>query len=214
MTSSFSAFCNSLTCTWTRRPLKCSVPMPSTISSKCPQMRASRAARSRESFGEGDSLLNVGFRSSSSRCSSLLPSLLAATLPPSRRCRLNGALLGELLFVTGLPPLLETDLRTEPCDKLFATDASPSGAGGCSASITREDWLALYDLAEEIGEHVRLDRKGQEPPSKMHDVRAAGAPLALRLMWTTLFSYRFFAGKQINRVELESLDQPPQAGHT
>ena len=114
----------------------------------------------------------------------------ATSLPPSRRCGLNGALLDEFLLVTELAPLLETHLRAEPCETLYATDASPSGAGGCFASITREDWLALYDLAEEKGEHVRLDWKGEEPPSNMHDVRAAAAPLALSLKWTALFSYR------------------------
>ena len=35
----------------------------------------------------------------------------ATSLPPSRRCRLNGALLGELLLVTGLAPSLETKLE-------------------------------------------------------------------------------------------------------
>ena len=95
------------------------------------------------------------------------------SLPPSRRCRLNGALLDELLLVTGLAPLLETNLRAEPCETLHATDASQNGADGCSASITREDWLALYGLAEEKGEHVRLDLKGEEPPSNMHEKHAA-----------------------------------------
>ena len=48
--------------------------------------------------------------------------------------------------------------------------------------------------------------KGEEPPSDMHDVRAAAAPLALKLEWTTLFSYRFLTGKHINLLELESLN--------
>ena len=94
-----------------------------------------------------------------------------------------------------------TNLRAEPWEKLYATDASPSGAGG---------WLALYELAEEKGEHVRLDWKGEEPPSSMHEARAAAAPLALELNWTTLFSYRFFAGKHINLLELESLISLPR----
>ena len=93
----------------------------------------------------------------------------------------------------------------EPCEILYAADASPSGAGGCSASITREDWLALDDLAEEKGEHVRLDWEGEEPPSMLLDVRGAAAPLALKLKWTTLFSYLFLAGKHINLLKLESL---------
>ena len=90
-------------------------------------------------------------------------------------------------------PLLETNLRAEPCETLHATDPSP---GGCS--------LALYDLAEEKGEHVHLDWKGEEPPSNMHDVREAAALLALKLNWGTMFSYPLFKGP----------DQPPQAGHT
>ena len=39
----------------------------------------------------------------------------------------------------------------------------------------------------------------------MHDGRAAAAPLALKLEWTTLFSCRFLTGKHINLLELESL---------
>ena len=67
---------------------------------------------------------------------------------------MSGALTDELLLIMGLAPLLETNPRAEPCEKLCATDASPDGAGGCAASITQDDWLALYDLAEEKEEHV------------------------------------------------------------
>ena len=98
----------------------------------------------------------------------------------------------------------ETNLRAEACETLYASDASPSGAGGCFASTTREDWLGLYDLVEEKGELVRFDWKGEEPPSNMHDVLAAAAPLALKLKWPTLFSYCFFACKHINLLGLES----------
>ena len=83
----------------------------------------------------------------------------------------------ELLLITGLAPLLETNLRVEPCEKLYTTDASPGGAGGCAASITQDDWFALCDLAEEDGEHARLDWKGD----------------------------RFSKGKHINLLELERL---------
>ena len=100
-------------------------------------------------------------------------------------------------------PVLETNLRAEHCGTLYVTDASPS----CFASISQEDWLAVDDLAEEKGEHVRLDWKGEEPPSNMYDGRAAAALLALQLNWATLFLYRFFffEGKHINLLELESL---------
>ena len=118
---------------------------------------------------------------------------------------MNGALLDELLLVTGLAPLLQMNLRAEASEKLYATDASPGGAGGCVAPVTQEAWLALYDLAEEKGEHVHLDSKGEEPASNMDDGRAAAAPLALELDWPTMFSYRFFQGKHLNLLELGSL---------
>ena len=40
--------------------------------------------------------------------------VFAATLPPSRRCRVNGSLLDELLLITGPASLLQTILRAEP----------------------------------------------------------------------------------------------------
>ena len=124
----------------------------------------------------------------------------ATSLPPSRRCRLNGALFDERLLVTWLAPLLETNLRAEPCETLNAADGSPSGAGGCSASITpKTTW------PRKKGGMFVLIWKREEPPSNMHDVRAVAAPLALKLKWTTLFSHRFLAGKHINLLELESL---------
>ena len=116
----------------------------------------------------------------------------ATTLPPNRRCRVNGALLDELFLVTGLALLRETNLRAEPCERLDATDASPSGAGGCVTPITRETWLTLYKLAEEKGGQVRHDWKGDEPPSSMCDGLAAAAALASQLNCATLFSHRFF----------------------
>ena len=134
----------------------------------------------------------------------------AAFLPPSRRCRVNGALLDELLRVTGLAPLLPTTLRANPRVTLYATDASPSGAGRCVAPITQEAWLALHDLAEEKGEHVRLDWKGEEPPSNVHDGHAAAAPLAL---WATMFSHRCSEAIHINLLEPESLISLPGGSH-
>ena len=91
-----------------------------------------------------------------------LSHIAAATFPPSRGCGVDGALLDELLLVTGLAPLLQTNSRAEPCEKLFATDASPSGAGGRVAAVTQQAWPALYDVAEEKGELVRLDSKGEQ----------------------------------------------------
>ena len=67
--------------------------------------------------------------------------------------------------------------------------------------LLRVHYTRLAGLARSGGgkrrEHVHLHWKGQEPP--------AAAPLALKLKWTTLFSYRFLTGKHINLLELESL---------
>ena len=63
----------------------------------------------------------------------------------------------------------------------------------------------MYELAEEKGEHVRLDWKVEEPSNNIYDGRAAAAPLVLKMNWATLFSCRFFEGKHINVLELESL---------
>ena len=220
-------FCNFPTCILIHRPSNCSEPRLCMTSFRCTRMRRSRSVHSRELWGGRlDGVLGrlgfplerrvslmillkgwaFSFAFRREVFASLDVSYTAATLlPPSRRCRLNGALLDELLLVTGLAPLLETNLRAEPFELHHAIDASLSGAGGCSASITREDWLTLYDLAKKKGEHVRLDWNGEEPPNNMHDVRAASAPLALKLKWITLFSFRFFAVKHINLLELESL---------
>ena len=53
--------------------------------------------------------------------------------------------------------------------------------------------------------HFRFDWKCEEPPRNMHDVRAAAAPLSLKLKLTTLFSWWFFGGKHVNLLELGSL---------
>ena len=63
----------------------------------------------------------------------------------------------------------------------------------------------MYDLAEEKGEHVRLDWEGEESSGNMHDGRAVDTPLALKLDWGTMCSPLFFSGKHINLLELESL---------
>ena len=52
MTLSFSVLCNCLTCTPNHHPVKCSVPMLYTIPSRCLQLWAIQAVRSREGFGE------------------------------------------------------------------------------------------------------------------------------------------------------------------
>ena len=94
---------------------------------------------------------------------------------------------------------METNLRAEPCEKLYATDASPSGAGSC---------VAPRGLARLVrfrrGEHVRLDWQGEEPPSNTcsHCTTCVEAGLGLDV-FVPFFS--FLEGKHINLLELESL---------
>ena len=88
----------------------------------------------------------------------------ARSLPTRKPIRASGALLNDLLLVCGLAPLLQADLRESPRLELFATDASPSGAGACVAPVSHSLWRTLYNLAEEHGEHVRLHWGSSAPP--------------------------------------------------
>ena len=62
----------------------------------------------------------------------------AECFPPRRRCAVESALLDELLVTTFLAYLLDAGLWAQPHLQLFATDASPSGAGACSTSVSLE----------------------------------------------------------------------------
>ena len=108
-----------------------------------------------------------------------------ATLPPSRRCRVNGALLNELLFVAWLVFLLETYLRAElarsstlqtPHQMVLAGAPRPSRRRIGSPSTS---WPKKRRTRP-------LYWKGEEPPSNMHGGRAAVAPLALEMNWATI----------------------------
>ena len=91
----------------------------------------------------------------------------ARSLPTRKPIRASGALLNDLLLVCGLAPLLQADLRASPRLELFATDASPSGAGACGAPVTSSLWRTLHNLAEEHGEHVRLSWGSLAPPFEL-----------------------------------------------
>ena len=113
------------------------------------------------------------------------------------------------LLVKRLAPLLQTNLRAEPCEQLYASDASPGGAGGCVAPAP-----GSHDLAEEKGEHVRLNWKGEEPPSNVHDGRAAAAPFALELELGHDVFLPFLRRQAHRSLGTLEPDQPPQAGQT
>ena len=71
------------------------------------------------------------------------------------------------------------------------------------------DLRALYDLAEEQGEHVRLDWKGEEAPSNKHDGRAAAASLALKIKLDHDVLLPILQGRAH-----QPPDQPPEANYT
>ena len=73
----------------------------------------------------------------------------AAILPPSRRCRVNGTLRASTCHWACSLVATELTSGTLQKKKLYDTDASPSGDGGCVAPVTQEAWLSLHDLAEE-----------------------------------------------------------------
>ena len=117
----------------------------------------------------------------------------AATLPPDRRrgvecmavCSTSFCLSQGLLF-------FDTNLPAKRCAKLYATDASPNGVGGCVAPPSHKR-LALFDVARRGGR-----------------TRALGWLCSRR---TTCFEdglgcfvfVPFFKGQYINFLELESL---------
>ena len=131
--------------------------------------------------------------------------MCARKLPTRRHIPAHGALLDDLLVVAGIAPLLQADLRTQPRYDLFATDASPSGAGACIAKVTPDLWHSLYRIAEERGEHVRLDWGPAPPPPSFVSTHSSAAALVTPAAWTELFAYRFRANDHINVLELVAL---------
>ena len=117
----------------------------------------------------------------------------ARTLPTRRPIPPTDTLLDDMLFVCGIAPLLQADLRAPPRLELFATDASPSRAGACVAPVTDDWWRTLHNLAEEHGEHVRLNWGSSPPPLELTSSRCACAALVTPADWSVLFGYQFRA---------------------
>ena len=101
----------------------------------------------------------------------------AECFPPRRRCAVESALLDELLVTTFLASLLDAGLWAQPHLQLFATDASPSGAGACSTPVSLELWNRLDDFSDDKGCSVRLDwnLRSMPPP----ELRQIGGGLAV-----------------------------------
>ena len=129
----------------------------------------------------------------------------ATTLPPSGRCWVNGAYLDGLVIVTGLAPYVANELASGTLRKSsMRTPMRRRWRLRCAHHIRGLARPVRFG-PRETGSHERLDWKGEEPLSNMHDGRATTAPLALKIYWTTMFSDRPFNGKLINLLEPESL---------
>ena len=81
----------------------------------------------------------------------------AARMPATQIMRLSRNSRNELLCVSVLGPLLQTDLRASWCPKVFMMDASPSGAGLCEADATPSVVQELWRFSEQHGYHTRLE---------------------------------------------------------
>jgi hypothetical protein len=87
---------------------------------------------------------------------------------------------------------------------MYATDASTRIGGICVAPVSPSTFFSLYDLREERGELVQLDRDSQPPESdRILDHRAAAVHLACPLDWTVDYSYVFPCPLHINLLELD-----------
>ena len=81
----------------------------------------------------------------------------AAKHPATHLRRLPRQVRNELLAVSVLGPLLQTDLRVSWCPELFCMDASPTGSGLCSAPSTEAAVRELWRLSEQRGFYTKLE---------------------------------------------------------
>ena len=110
---------------------------------------------------------------------------------------------GRVSIVMGLAPWLQTNLRPEPCEKLYAADASPSGAGGCVAPITQRP-CSPSALSEEKGEHVRLDLERRRTAEQRARWTCSRCTTCDEVQVDDCFRTDFFKNEHINLLELES----------
>ncbi len=82
----------------------------------------------------------------------------------------------ELQLIAALSPLVQTDMRVSYSDKIYCTDASPSGGAVISAHIGQTASEEIWRHTEQRGYYSRLQspaseilsEKGMEPESMMH----------------------------------------------
>eukprot|EP00435_Cladocopium_sp_Y103_P064493 s910_g26.t1 len=74
----------------------------------------------------------------------------------------------ELLLLCIWAPFAYTNMRAEPLDDIFSTDASLSGAGVCRASVGSAATLELCSVSEQKGFYTRIDTSTLGTFSALH----------------------------------------------
>ena len=94
---------------------------------------------------------------------------------------------------------LDADLRAQPHLQLFATEASPSGAGACSTPVSRELWTLLYDFSDEkkVPSEVGLGNEFEAPTGTSRFASSGG-----RIGGGFVVGFRY--PQHINPLELEA----------
>ncbi len=130
------------------------------------------------------------------------------SLEPGRVYKMPGNIRDELHVAVLYLSLCDVSVRAPAEDVLRATDATPSGFGGCAADCPPKLMRALHRLDRHRGEHVRLDWADTNAPwlpSCVPKADAATNALFEQLAWKVTTSGRFRRTGHINLQEARAL---------
>ena len=82
----------------------------------------------------------------------------------------------ELILVAMWAPFAFSNLRAQPLDQIFCTDASLHGAGVCAASFSRSATLEVARVAEQKGFYTRVDNSALGRYNAVHDENILDPP--------------------------------------
>jgi hypothetical protein len=108
--------------------------------------------------------------------------------------QLSAAARSELLYLILLAPVIVTDLRAEPLERLFATDASPWAAGIVSTGLSSAAILELSRVADHRGFYTRIDSavgsylsevgaRSSETQALLNEMLSIPRPLSEGVLW-------------------------------
>ncbi|CAE8691311.1 unnamed protein product, partial [Polarella glacialis] len=108
--------------------------------------------------------------------------------------QLSAAARSELLYLILLAPVIVTDLRAEPLERLFATDASPWAAGIVSTGLGSAAILELSRVADHRGFYTRIDSavgsylsevgaRSSETQALLNEMLSIPRPLSEGVLW-------------------------------